>query len=174
MTPGPETPVIGSKKITIHVGGSTGSASASPAPQAGQTIDSGRPGSAMGGNRNIPPSGTATTTASFQVDRARAVPGSAMSPSPSVMGAIPNTGPQQLPAGYPRPNGQVIPVPNAMNGVPAPGQNFQQFPPTPQGMNGHPAPVQQPRPLVYDSQFRAPGRGKFLNHISSPWKNAQC
>ncbi|KAL2257528.1 hypothetical protein VTK26DRAFT_9516 [Humicola hyalothermophila] len=156
MTPGAETPVAGAKKITIHVGGSRGSAAASPVPQVGQLSDSG--GQApVDGNRNLPPPGANTTTGSFQVDKTKAMSGHTMSPSPSLGAAMPNVGAQQAPASYARANGNLPAATNAPNGVPAPGQNLQQFPAAQQGPNGHAA--AQPKSLVHDSKYRAPGRG---------------
>ncbi|KAL2184402.1 hypothetical protein L209DRAFT_757879 [Thermothelomyces heterothallicus CBS 203.75] len=145
MTPGQETPVLGSKKITIHVGGSRSStAAASPAPPTGRSSDSG----GTDGNRTLPPANAAA--AGFQGDSAKTVPGAVASPRPAVAGA-------QQAAG---PNGN---VPGAVNGTDragAPAQSFQQ-PPGQQLQNGHAqsGPTPAPAPPIYDFKYRAPGRG---------------
>lgn len=163
MTPGVETPVAGSKKITIHVGGSRGSTGASPAPQTAQSSDSGRPDSSMDNNRSILPAAASVTGATTQPDKTRGPAAIGASPSPSGVGAIPGMVAQQSPAVLPRPNGNVPNAVNAPNGSPAPGQHLQQVPAAPnQLQNGHqpaaPAPVPPP---LYDGKYRAPGRGEF-------------
>ena len=161
MTPGQETPVVGPKKITIHVGGSRSSTAASPAPQIGQSGDLGRPGGATDGNRNVPPPLTNTTAASFQVDPARALPGVAPSPRSSTAGPMPGIGGPQIPGGFPRPNGNVPGAVGAPNGTPVAIHHFQQPPPAHQLQNGHPAPAPLVAPPIYDYKYRAPGRGMF-------------
>ena len=162
MTPGQETPVLGSKKITIHVGGSRGSTAASPAPQTGRSNDSNRPDVNMDANRNVPPTLVNTTAASFQVDNTRVPPGAEASLLPAVGVTPPAIGSQQQPAAnFPRPNGN-IPGPMAVaNGMVGPGQLFR----PPQGQqlqNGppQPAPAPAPAPPIYDFKYRAPYRGR--------------
>ncbi|KAK4157748.1 Bromodomain-containing protein [Chaetomidium leptoderma] len=155
MTPGQETPVIASKKITIHVGGSRGSAAASPAPQTGQSSESARPDLAMNVNRTIPLPPANTTSASFQIDNARALPGAVASPRPAIATPMPGVSAQQPPAAFARPNGNVPGQTNVPNGMVAAAQPFQQSPSVHQLQNGHPAPA----PPVYDYKYRAPGRG---------------
>ncbi|KAL2199098.1 Bromodomain-containing protein [Corynascus similis CBS 632.67] len=157
MTPGQETPVLGSKKITIHVGGSRGStAAASPAPPTGRSSDSGR---LDDGNRVIPSASANMTTASFQVESAKALPGAAASPRPAVAGAVP-VGAHHASAAFPGTNGNLQGALNGPNGVMTPTQSFQQHP-NQQLPNGHPHPVPTPAPAppIYDSKYRAPGRG---------------
>ncbi|KAL2135503.1 hypothetical protein VTI74DRAFT_8234 [Chaetomium olivicolor] len=158
MTPGQENPVVGSKKITIHVGGSRGSTTASPAPPTGPTSDATRPDVPMNGNRNIHSPAAATTAAGFQVD-SRTVPGAVAPPGSAVAGGMPPVGSQQPPAPFPRPNGNVAGGAHVPNGVTAPGQHLQQPPPGHQLPNGHPAPAPPPASLIYDFKYRAPGRG---------------
>ncbi|KAL2165342.1 hypothetical protein VTH06DRAFT_639 [Thermothelomyces fergusii] len=148
MTPGQETPVLNSKKITIHVGGSRGSTAApSPAPPTGRSSD---PGGADG-NRALPPANAAAG------DGSKMAPGAVASPRPAVAGAVP-AGAQQA-AG---PNGGVPGVVNGANGAGLPGQqSFPQAPGQQPLQNGHaqsgPAPA--PAPPIYDCKYRAPGRG---------------
>jgi hypothetical protein len=165
MTPGQETPVIGPKKITIHVGGSRSSTAASPAPQVGQSSDLGRPDGAVDGNRSIPPLAN-TTSASFQVDHARIVPGVIPSPRPSVVGPMPGVGAQQSPVVFPRANGNVPSVMNTPNGMVGTPQNLQQPPPIHQLQNGHPAPAPLAAPPIYDYKYRAPGRGGLISFLA--------
>jgi hypothetical protein len=163
MTPGLETPVLQSKKITIHVGGSRGSTTASPAPQTGQSSDSGRPDGATNGNRNVPIPLANTSVASFQLDNTR--PGPVTTPRP-VVGPMPGVGVQHSPAAFPRPNSNAPGVMNVPNGMQGPPQMFQQPYPAHQLQNGHPhphpapAPAPAPAPPLYDNKYRAPGRGK--------------
>jgi hypothetical protein len=164
MTPGLDTPVVGAKKITIHVGGSRGSTTASPAPQIGQSSELVRPDATVNGNRSFPPPGASTTSANFQVDRARNLPGAGVSPSPSLMGATPNVAAQQSPAVFQRPNGIPPNMMNTPNGVLPSGQNFQPLP-TPQFHNGHPATAPAPVPLIWDKKYRAPGRGRSSGEV---------
>jgi hypothetical protein len=161
MTPGQETPVLGSKKITIHVGGSRGSTAASPAPQTGRSNDSSRPDINMDANRNVPPALANTTAASFQADNTRVPPGAEASPFPAVGVAPPAVGLQQQPAAtFPLSNGNIpgpVPVSNGMTGPgepfrPPQGQQLQNGPP-------HPAPAPAPAPPIYDFKYRAPYRG---------------
>lgn len=154
MTPGQETPAAGAKKITIHVGGSRGSAAASPAPQTGQSSDSGQTDAVVDRSRGVQGPGENTTNASFQPDNKGRASG-----SPSAMGATPA---QRSAAVVPRPDGD---APNAMqgpNGIPAPGQNPQQGLNASQLQNGHAAAAPIPGPLVHDKKYRAPGRGRTL------------
>ncbi|KAK4129416.1 hypothetical protein N657DRAFT_640036 [Parathielavia appendiculata] len=161
MTPGQETPVLGPKKITIHVGGSRGSAAASPATQTSQSSDSGRPDGTVDGNRPIPPPAVATTAASFQLDTTRMLPGATAAPRPPVMGPMPTVGAQQTPAVFQRPNGNVAGTMNGPNGMLTPAPNQQQPLPAHQSQNGHPQPTPAPAPVsaIYDYKYRAPGRG---------------
>ncbi len=162
MTPGQETPVTGPKKITIHVGGSRGSAAASPAPQTGRAPDLGHPDGPQDVNRAIHPAAPNTTATSFQVDLARGGPGAVPSPRPSVATPMPGMVAQQPPGAFPRPNGHVPGVPN---GMPTPTQNFQPATPGPLLQNGHPTPAPVPAPPIYDRKYRAPGRGRPINNI---------
>ncbi|EAQ93473.1 hypothetical protein CHGG_01708 [Chaetomium globosum CBS 148.51] len=163
MTPGQETPVLGPKKITIHVGGSRGSTAASPAPQTGRSNDSSRPDVNMDANRNIPPTLANTTAASFQVDNNRVLSGAVASVLPAVGVAPPNLSSQQQPtAGFPGPNGN-IPAPLAVaNGIaaqpfqPPQGQQLQNGTPHPMPV---PVPAPAPAPPIHDFKYRAPGRG---------------
>lgn len=155
MTPGVETPVTGSKKITIHVGGSRGSAGASPAPQTGQSSDSGRLDGSMDNNRNILPPGAGVAGATFQLDKTRGLSASAASPSPSMASPMPRVAAQQSPAMLPKQNG------NVPNGVPIAGQHLPQVPPAQQLQNGHPPAAPTPTPPLYDNKYRAPGRGGY-------------
>lgn len=157
MTPGQETPVTGPKKITIHVGGSRGSAAASPAPQTSRPSDLGRPDGPQDANRGIYPAAPNTTAASFQVDLARTVAGAVPSPRPSVVAPMPGMGAQQPSGAFPRPNGH---VPGAPNGMPTPTQNFQPAAPGALLQNGHPPPAPVTAPPIYDEKYRAPGRGR--------------
>lgn len=159
MTPGQETPVMGPKKITIHVGGSRSSTAASPAPPTGQSSDPSRSDAAVDGNRSIPPLAN-TTTASFQVDHARAMPGGVPSPRPLVVGPMPGVGAQQSPGVFPRVNGNMASAMSTPNGMAIPPQNLQQPPPAHQLQNGHPAPAPLAAPPIYDYKYRAPGRGE--------------
>jgi hypothetical protein len=166
MTPGQETPVLGPKKITIHVGGSRGSAAASPAPQTGQSSDAGRPDGTIDVNRTVPLPAANTTAASFQLDNARMPPGAAASPRPPTTGPVPSVGAQQPPAVFQRPNGNVPGVMNGPNGM-APVHNYQQPFPGPQLQNGHPhpPPAPAPAPAIYDYKYRAPGRGMYMTNL---------
>ncbi|KAL2023637.1 hypothetical protein VTK56DRAFT_1794 [Thermocarpiscus australiensis] len=160
MTPGQETPVAGSKKITIHVGGSRGSTAASPAPQTGQSTDPAGPDVATNSNPGVLTPGANTTGASFQVDKARAASTPGPSPGPSAAGAMPGVGTQQPPTALPRPNGNAPSSGNVPNGMPIPGQNNHHAPSVPQLQNGHtavaPSAAQQ---HLWDKKYRAPGRG---------------
>ncbi len=162
MTPGQETPVMGSKKITIHVGGSRGStAAASPAPQVGQSSDLGRSSGATDGTRNVHLPLATTTAASFQVDHAAGtLPRAAPSPRPSTVGPMPGVGAQQTPGALPRPNGNVPGAVIGPNGMTPATPNFQPPPPNHQLQNGHPAPAPLVAPPIYDYKYRAPGRGR--------------
>ncbi|KAH6634227.1 hypothetical protein B0J18DRAFT_12148 [Chaetomium sp. MPI-SDFR-AT-0129] len=162
MTPGQETPVPGSKKITIHVGGSRGSTAASPAPQTGRSMsDSSRPDGILDNSRNNSAGPANTTTASFQVDNTKTLPVAVGSPHPIGAGPIAQGGPQPSPPSYARPNDNTQSVPNGINGIPGRGQVFHQ----PNGQpiqNGHPHPAPAPAPAttpIYDFKYRAPGRG---------------
>lgn len=164
MTPGQETPVIGPKKITIHVGGSRGSTTASPAPQTNQSADSGRPDGVLDGNRNTPLPAAITTGASFEVDNSRALPGVVASPRPGAVSPMPGVAVQQPPAAFAIPNGNMPGVANAPNGMSTAGPNLQQPLPAHQLQNGypHPAPAPAPAPLIHDHKYRAPGRGRSM------------
>lgn len=137
---GQDTPVLGAKKITIHVGGSKGSATGSPAPPTNRSSESGP----------IPPQASFTTAASFQLDKPMSLPSAGGSPSPPVIAPGP-------PSMVPRPNGHV-PSPmmmmNGQHGYPGSHQALQ---------NGHlppaPAPAPAPPPPLWDNLVRAPGRG---------------
>ncbi|KAK0667707.1 hypothetical protein QBC41DRAFT_323289 [Cercophora samala] len=136
---GQDTPVLGAKKITIHVGGSKGSATGSPAPPTNRSSESGP----------VPPQNSFTTAASFQLDKSMSLPSAAGSPSPSILAPGP-------PSMAPRPNGHVPNPMNMMNGqhsYPGPHYGLQ---------NGHPppapAPAPAPPPPLWDNLFRAPGR----------------
>jgi hypothetical protein len=163
MTPGQETPVTGAKKITIHVAGSRGSAGASPAPQTGQSSDSGRPGNAADINRNGVPPGATVANAGSQPDTLTAPSTSGVPPSPSVSGAMPGMVTQQSPVPLPRSNGMMPNLTNVPNGVSPPAQGLQQASSVPQQPNGHPvaAAAAPPPPPLYDNKYRAPGRGKL-------------
>ncbi|KAK4202506.1 hypothetical protein QBC40DRAFT_276485 [Triangularia verruculosa] len=133
---GQETPVLGAKKITIHVGGSKGSVTGSPAPPNNRR-ESGP----------LPQQGPITTAASFQLDKSMSL-SAAGSPSPSVVApGPPNT--------VPRPNGHVpgpMAMMNGQHNYPGPYQGLQ---------NGHPppAPAPAPPPPLWDNLYRAAGRG---------------
>lgn len=160
MTPGQETPVLGAKKITIHVGGSRGSTAASPAPQTARSNDSSRPDINMDANRNVPPTLANATATSFQVDNTRVPPSAEASSFPALGVAPPAIGSQQqAAAAFPLPNGNIPGPMTVANGM-APGQPFR----PPQGQqlqNGspHPAPAPAPAPPIYDFKYRAPYRG---------------
>lgn len=169
MTPGQETPVVGSKKITIHVGGSRGSTTASPAPQSGPMSTAARPDFPTSGNQSFPPPAAATTSTILQVDP-KALPLTAGPPPPAASSGVAGAVPQQTPAAFPRPNGNLNGPAgaNAPNGMTAPVQNLQQPPPGHQLQNGRPAPAPAPQPvsLIYDFKYRAPGRGMSLHVMS--------
>ncbi|KAK0734235.1 hypothetical protein B0T26DRAFT_61084 [Lasiosphaeria miniovina] len=149
MPSGSETPVVAPKKITIHVGGSRGSAAPSPAPPT-QSNDSSRPDGAVDGR--APPPATVPTPGLLagQPDKAASLSAAGPSPSPSVPGFKHEGVLQQLPVAIPRSNGAVPMPTNMTNGHAAVVQ-----------MNGHPPPVAAPPPPppLYDSRIRAPGRG---------------
>ncbi|KAK4242671.1 Bromodomain-containing protein [Achaetomium macrosporum] len=166
MTPGQETPVVGSKKITIHVGGSRGSTAASPAPQTGQSSDLSRPDAAATGNRDAMPAAAIATGSGSQTGIAGAQPASVASPSPSLVGApMSGVGPQQKPAVPPQPNSNAPGVASGQNGMPAPGQNMQPLVvnDTYRTQSGRlvsmPAPYDAPQDLTWCYPYRAPGRG---------------
>ncbi|KAK4105688.1 hypothetical protein N658DRAFT_128347 [Parathielavia hyrcaniae] len=161
MTPGQETPVLGPKKITIHVGGTRGSAAASPAPQTSQMSDSGRPDGTVDANRPIAPPVTTTTVASFQLDNTRMLPGATASPRPPAASPMPSVRAHQPPAVFQRPNGNVAGAIHGPNDMLTPAPNQQQPLPAHQLLNGHaqPTPAPPPVPAVYDYKYRAPGRG---------------
>jgi hypothetical protein len=171
MAPGQETPVVASKKITIHVGGSRGSTAASPAPQTSQPSDSGRPDAATDGSRGLVPAAAATTGGGFQLDNIRPLPTSVASPSPSVAGVAPGIVPPQPSAAFSRPNGTMPGAVNVPQGMLAPGQNTQQPPPAHPHLNGHSVPAPAPAPVspIWDYKYRAPGRGR-----SSPCPSASA
>lgn len=164
MTPGQETPILGSKKITIHVGGSRGSAAASPAPQTGQSSDSGRPDAAMDGVRSVLPPAANTGAPSLQVDGPRPLPGAVESAGLPLVSSVSGAAPQQPPAIPPRQNGTApapVAVVNVPNGTPVPGQNLQPHLSAQHLQNGLPTPVQFHVPQPWDFKYRAPGRGKL-------------
>lgn len=148
VAPGQETPVAGSKKITIHVGGSRSSAAASPAPPTGQSSDSNRTdGPAVNGGRGPQPSGALPP----HLDKTKS--GSGVSPSPTAGWARPafeDRG-QALPGGQARVNGApgTVDGPNG-SASGAPLQNGHSQPPV----------AAPPPPLIYDRKLRAPGKGK--------------
>ncbi|KAK4193472.1 Bromodomain-containing protein [Podospora australis] len=147
VAPGQETPVLPTKKITIHVGGPKGSATGSPAPPTNQSADGATPQAAA-----INP----------QLEKARSMSISGASPSPSSV--APGAGPS--PAMAPGLNGNVPRPFNLTNGTGPTPQGQPIFQPHPL-QNGHPAPVAAPVPApappppppVWDNIYRAPGRG---------------
>ncbi|KAK3354663.1 Bromodomain-containing protein [Neurospora tetraspora] len=152
VAPGSETPsVSGPKKITIHVGGSRGSAAASPAPPTGQSIDSNHSHGAVNGNRVVP-----SAVPAISQDKARSLSVSA-APSPAVTQAKLEGGVQQSPVPLPPRagvNGAAV-VP----GTATPGLNSQQ-PGSAALQNGHvPIVAPPPPPPIWDKTYRAPGRG---------------
>ncbi|KAK3942759.1 Bromodomain-containing protein [Diplogelasinospora grovesii] len=159
VAPGQETPVAaGAKKITIHVGGSRGSAAPSPAPATGQSNDLSRAEGAI--NRNMTPAGP-VAIAPGQLDKARSMSASGVSPSPSITGTKVEAPNGQSPATFSQTNGHV--AHNSLN-MPNGNPRFQQISErlgTPL-QNGHPPPVVSappPPPPVYDNKYRAPGKG---------------
>jgi hypothetical protein len=170
MTPGQETPGVGSKKITIHVGGPRGSTAASPAPQTVQSSDASRPDAAPNANRDAMPPAAIATGSGSQVGSATAQPVSAVAPPSSslVAAPVPGAGPQQQPSVPQQPNMDALPpMPTGQNGIVPPGQDPNQHPLV---VNGHylthlgrmvtmPPPEPPSMELTWTYDIRAPGRG---------------
>jgi hypothetical protein len=144
---GQDTPVPnGAKKVaSINVGGN--SATSSPAPPAGQLNDADVAGNGTPGRALRASSGQTAALPFGQLDKAASVSASVASPSPSVLQA--NALAHQSPA-----VDAIIP-----NGVATTGQNGHQVQPGMALQNGIHQPALQRSPLIWDGEFRAPGRG---------------
>ncbi|KAK2068253.1 hypothetical protein P8C59_002902 [Phyllachora maydis] len=162
------------KKITIHVGGSRGSTAISPVLGASQSGE-GSPvdGTTMAASRD-PPGARASSVASAAMGPVAPFPPQAngASPSPSVAGVKQETLNRPSPAVLPRPVGvldsvakTLTPAYTASALLPPPPPQPQPQPQPPQPVlapvhNGyHPVIHAPPPPPMYDSKFRAPGRG---------------
>ena len=175
MAPAQEStasPAPGSKKITIHVGGSRGSAAASPVPSL--PTDSAQPETVQAGaatlrNGNV---SAGLSNGIAPVESTKSVSVSAASPSPSLAGLKQEPSNQQSPAVPPRLNGapphplaqqqqQQQHLVKAPNGVPAPSTPGQPMQITPQGQvppPAHPIPAPPPKE-IWDNIQRPPGKG---------------
>jgi len=163
VPPGQETPTIGPKKITIHVGGSRGSTAASPAPPTGLSSDSNRTDALVNGNRSIPPPAAAPGPGVHpaQLDKSNSLSASA---SPAVKTAKVEANGQVSPVSFPRINGNGPNVLGVPNGNLAQTSSFQQAPTAAAPLlNGHAVVAPPPPPRVYNEKRRAPGRGRSLH-----------
>ena len=156
---GQETPSsVHSGKVTIQVGGSRGSAAASPAPATGRSGES-HQGDGVNGVSSLRSTAgqSAIAAQSVQLEKTRSISASGASPSPSIAAVKQEATHQPSPAAAGQANGPT----STPSGQPNGGAATQQNPGATPLQNGYHLPPAQPVSTLYSGKYRPPGQGKF-------------